>query len=758
MIIYPPHIGDTVPGFTSNGTITVPYTDNQAVDKSEISKMSCIVRSLSNSTILATAQSKEEGNINEFEFSDISFTESNYYKFQIAYVDKEDQVGPYSSVAIGRCVGEKPPTIGLKREEDGITFVGTYEYKLVTEPIYEYCFDFKNVDTNELIHTTGWKISDTTGQKNSENLYQVEFSEVLYQELKYSTIYEVTFSIRTINNYTQSVSQTFMKQGELPILADIKVLAIQDKEAYENGYVKVALKGQAVTGYFELLRRAKDSNVWDKIADIDLLSESNLENFIWKDWSVEHGATYTYAIRRRGNVASTKNESSPITVYFEDMFLSDGEKQLKIRFNPKVSSFKNTILEQKIDTIGGQYPFFFRNGSVKYKEIPISGLVSYYMDEANLFMSNEELGVYNFIDSKEIATASIYHGASAAALKTTDLVDYNIAAEKRFKLAVLDWLTNGEPKLFRSPTEGNYVVKLMNTSLSPNETLGRMLHSFSSTGYECGPHDYKSLKEQGIMLPEAVIKDPKPLPTVKTIMLYQAEETIIEGDFWNIVYETSSPTQGTQIKVDGKDIVNITGRIVIPSAKKIEWEKQGNEYSTITYMYQPELIYNEKDDIFKTIANGSTDVMSTLESSKEEIKLSDDYHWIYSLILTPKQEWGYKKVVNYQKISEMTDWSKVEAYKKTVSGEYELLTDTDEPDDWGEKEASYYTKVEDQVWTLLNAGDELTVTIDGISIDLSDGNPRYYNDCTIDKIKLGADVSGVIYGRKIKEPVREETK
>ena len=69
------------------------------------------------------------------------------------------------------------------------------------------------------------------------------------------------------------------------------------------------------------------------------------------------------------------------------MYLSDGDRQLRIRFNPKVSSIKNTILESKMDTIGGKYPFVFRNGSVNYKEFPISGLLSYLTDGAELFMS-----------------------------------------------------------------------------------------------------------------------------------------------------------------------------------------------------------------------------------------------------------------------------------------------------------------------------------------------------------------------------------
>jgi hypothetical protein len=73
------------------------------------------------------------------------------------------------------------------------------------------------------------------------------------------------------------------------------------------------------------------------------------------------------------------------------MYLFDGVKQLKIKYNPKVSSFKDVILEQKIDTIGSKYPFIFKNGTVKYKELNLSGLISYHMDEENLFAKDAAL-------------------------------------------------------------------------------------------------------------------------------------------------------------------------------------------------------------------------------------------------------------------------------------------------------------------------------------------------------------------------------
>jgi hypothetical protein len=66
-------------------------------------------------------------------------------------------------------------------------------------------------------------------------------------------------------------------------------------------------------------------------------------------------------------------------------------------------------------------------------------------------------------------------------------------------MEVLEWLTNGKIKLFRSPAEGNYIVRLMNTSLSPNDTLGRMLHTFTSTAYEFDNNDFDSLKRNGFL-------------------------------------------------------------------------------------------------------------------------------------------------------------------------------------------------------------------------------------------------------------------
>jgi hypothetical protein len=154
-----------------------------------------------------------------------------------------------------------------------------------------------------------------------------------------------------------------------------------------------------------------------------------------------------------------------------------------------------------MDTIGSQYPFFFRNNMVKYKEIPISGLISYHMDEAQLFMTDEELGFTN-IENNRMNTNAAPSIFNEAKMRTVELSNDNFNAERKFKLEVLEWLNNGQPKLFRSPTEGNYIVRLMNVSLSPEETLGRMLHTFNCTAYEIADYDYLNLKEYGFLINE----------------------------------------------------------------------------------------------------------------------------------------------------------------------------------------------------------------------------------------------------------------
>lgn len=207
------------------------------------------------------------------------------------------------------------------------------------------------------------------------------------------------------------------------------------------------------------------------------------DDYIGKDNQIEQGITYEYnwSKTKPEMVAATGNQV--VDVDFEDIFLSDAEHSLRIRYNPQVSAFKTIIQEQKIETMGRQYPIFVRNGNIRYREIGLSGLISYSMDD--WFYFNGQLKDEEVRPTTPDNTVENYK-------QRTSRDEFYL--ERQFKLAVEQWLNNGKPKLFRSAAEGNYLIRLMNVSLSPENKLARRLHSFSATGYEIADLNFDNLK------------------------------------------------------------------------------------------------------------------------------------------------------------------------------------------------------------------------------------------------------------------------
>lgn len=251
---------------------------------------------------------------------------------------------------------------------------------------------------------------------------------------------------------------------------------------------------------------------WNTLKRVYFSSYKDMLNWGFKDFTIEQGVQYVYCFRlyNAQGVYSNRSPSGliiedghqkivPVMADFEDMFLWDGKRQLKIRFNPKVSSFKATRLEQKLDTIGSQYPFIFRNGVVNYKEFPIGGLISYLADNNEMFIHHEEdlnilLGAHS---SRTDGTPTEKDDWNIT--QTLDSIGYNMRAERRFKMKLLEWLNNGEIKLFKSAAEGNFLVRLMNIQLTPEDKLGRMIHSFTANAYEVEELSYDNLINLGFI-------------------------------------------------------------------------------------------------------------------------------------------------------------------------------------------------------------------------------------------------------------------
>jgi hypothetical protein len=150
MIIYPPIIGDTIPAFT-NAVINIPYSDNMAVVLSEVKGFNLLIKELLNSEIVCSINSVAIPNdkLIQFRLNETNLNKlvvGNYYKFQIAYLDYDNNPSPYSSTSVGRYVGEEAELIinnliENKKNPDQKEYVGTYSNGLTTEPIYQYKFD-----------------------------------------------------------------------------------------------------------------------------------------------------------------------------------------------------------------------------------------------------------------------------------------------------------------------------------------------------------------------------------------------------------------------------------------------------------------------------------------------------------------------------------------------------------------------------------------------------------------------------------------
>jgi len=165
-----------------------------------------------------------------------------------------------------------------------------------------------------------------------------------------------------------------------------------------------------------------------------------------------------------------KEYNKILMLVLDDMYLTVADKQLKIQFNPQVSSFKQVVNEGKIETIGSPYPYIRRNAAINYAQFPISGLISCQMDENENFITKEAL-----YGGKELLKKYEQYNTIERNNPFVTTVDNDFVYEKKFRDVVIKFLMDGKVKLFRSPTEGNYLVRLTDISFSPNQQLGRMI-------------------------------------------------------------------------------------------------------------------------------------------------------------------------------------------------------------------------------------------------------------------------------------------
>ena len=192
------------------------------------------------------------------------------------------------------------------------------------------------------------------------------------------------------------------------------------------------------------------------------------------DNTVGSGIWYRYSVQLE-NTAGAMTPIRMSDIIFPDFYtaiLSRGDKQIDILYNYQISSYKPVVNRQKMDTIGGKYPKFAENAAMNYIQFSISGMISAQEDENNLFMNEEDY------------YGDMYQNYTIYNENNGINENYNYLWERAFRQELVKWLNDGEPKLYRSKTEGLMVVMLTDINLTPNKTLSRRLYDFSATVYE----------------------------------------------------------------------------------------------------------------------------------------------------------------------------------------------------------------------------------------------------------------------------------
>lgn len=657
MKLYPPIIEGTIPAFC-NQTIVVPFTMNKSVSEKEVKGFKLKIKTVQSGyqPFLTETIQMIDWNTNTSEVSFLlpgTLNIGQFYKIQMAYVDTADVIGHYSTVGVVKYTSD--PVISILEPKNGNTYEGLYSQEVTddgdirdyTEKVYSYNFTLKDAAGN-VLETSGDQLHNSS---EDVFLYESRDSYTIQTDLEQDKMYYLDYTIKTINGLVKSAQTKHIFQiGSIDSKLHTKLECNLD---YENGYIDIGLIKpdgveieESAVGSFYLLRASDedDFNSWHEVLKF-VLQGQQPSRHLWKDMTIKQGVKYKYAIQQFNTygLRSNKIESNIVEADFEHAFLYDGERQLKIKYNPKVSSFKTTLLESKVDTIGSKHPFIFRNGNVGYKEFPISGLISYLSDENDLFYSTSqsfnEKDLYRletvnqkFIKVVEWITEIVYlknkefyyykNGSryikwieyiknkypnldpnsyddvkiylSEAFLKeliyqekeivddikskTTNLTSDNIYLERNFKLEVLEWLNNGNPKVFRSPTEGNYIVRLMNVSLTPNDQLGRMIHTFNCTAYEIADNNYDSLEKYDFIKVNATIQ-----PSLRWLSVdlsankIQNNKNILKFIASSIYLEDLTPGEKLNITtLEGKDpktytiMIGATGRYIIDLSNNVQ--------------------------------------------------------------------------------------------------------------------------------------------------------------------------------------------
>lgn len=412
-----------------------------------------------------------------------------------------DFIGIYNagtgSVVVGTKTDANGNTVQITEERKGTQVLKKWRLRLLSGDYTEDQLD--NIDQYTIVDSD-WNLVSAYSYAENDQSNNIIFNCNLNYEFNRSetstTSYCLYFQILTQNDYTKGKLYSFsLSQVEDKIGRPAGQLLVRVDE--EQGYMHIKYTHPA--GLDEeysnfVLRRTSSSSNFQYWQDIHFFKYGGEENPDWeyKDFTTESGIIYKYGLQKvtifgsRGRLIQT----NVCMGEWEHAFLLEGYgsslRQLKLKYDFQISSYKTNISESKTDTIGSKYPFIRRNGNMYYRSIPCTGVITAYMDDEDLFTNNSELYGTTPIDTSGARLGQTNEDIYEEFIGGYEnyVTRYNYTHERKFRERVEEFLYNNKVKLYKSMQEGNMIVKMMQVNLTPKQELGRLIYTFSGTLYE----------------------------------------------------------------------------------------------------------------------------------------------------------------------------------------------------------------------------------------------------------------------------------
>ena len=453
-----------------------------------------------------------------------------------------------------------------------------------------------NVDPNDI----NYKI-DLQGL-NTDDTTEFIFKIIISTKNQYVTSKQWEFQIADfLDDYSFDPELTVEMDNEEGI-ATLHVVNVQT--VFGTIYIK---RGSSIDNF----ETWEDFYIEKVAGDIDLTLEDNtVSSLVW----------YRYSIQMENSVGGLTRvyRSDVFMPEFYDAILSRGEQQFKIQYNYSISSFKPVVNRAKVDTLGGRFPKFAENAILNYKQFSISGLISSEADAHQKFLNKRsyfddnyqryqvyksDMGIQDLVrnDYDDYLTES----QVLTSYLTTTQNDW--LWEREFREEAMKWLNDGEPKLYRSMTEGNMAVMLTDISLTPNATLGRRLWTFTATVYEIAEADSLSTLDSlgifNVVKPDNLTTgsgevDPEPeyVEVVKVGQLYNYTVTHRNS----IVSEILDELRREYGAIPGGE----DGDVVYDSASVLS-----DKLPDGLYLKNIKIFFNSKPNVYRTNSRGELEVI-----------------------------------------------------------------------------------------------------------------------------------------------------